>query len=171
MQKIGSFRAVNPYNPWLAMWIAITRKAKYVDQPVHPEEALTRALERVVDRALRRHRRGFGHAPPRAQLHADPALIGLGRRRVEHGGWYPSPALETIADAAAEPALDADATLAAAFTGARAVYAMIPPDYATTDPQGHQRRIAEAYVRQAPAAIDTPYRRMIAEQLGWHHRS
>ena len=34
-----------------------------------------------------------------------------------------------------------------------------------------KRPLAEAYVRQAPAAIDTPYRRMIAEQLGWHHRS
>ena len=42
MQKIGSFRAVNPYNPWLGMWIAITRKAKYLDAPMHPEEALTR---------------------------------------------------------------------------------------------------------------------------------
>lgn len=42
MQKIGSFRSVNPYNPWLGMWIAITRKARYVDEPVHPEQALTR---------------------------------------------------------------------------------------------------------------------------------
>jgi predicted amidohydrolase YtcJ len=42
MQKIGSFRSVNPYNPWLGMWIAITRKAKHLDAPMHPEEALTR---------------------------------------------------------------------------------------------------------------------------------
>lgn len=34
--------------------------------------------------------------------------------------------------------------LVAAFTGARAVYAMIPPDYATDDPQGYQRRVADA---------------------------
>ena len=34
-----------------------------------------------------------------------------------------------------------------------------------------KRPLAEAYVRQAPSAIDTPYRRMIAEQLGWHQRS
>ncbi len=42
MQKIGSFRSVNPYNPWLGMWIAVTRKAKHLDAPMHPEEALSR---------------------------------------------------------------------------------------------------------------------------------
>jgi len=42
MQKVGSFRAVNPYNPFLGMWIAITRQAKWMDTPTHPEEALTR---------------------------------------------------------------------------------------------------------------------------------
>jgi predicted amidohydrolase YtcJ len=42
MQKIGSFRSVNPYNPWLGMKTAITRQARYVDEPVHPEQALTR---------------------------------------------------------------------------------------------------------------------------------
>ena len=42
MQKIGSFRSINPYNPWLGMWTAITRKARKLDQPVHPENALTR---------------------------------------------------------------------------------------------------------------------------------
>jgi predicted amidohydrolase YtcJ len=42
MQKIGSFRSVNPYNPFLAMQTAITRRAKDSDRPLHPEEALTR---------------------------------------------------------------------------------------------------------------------------------
>jgi predicted amidohydrolase YtcJ len=42
MQKIGSFRSVNPYNPFLAMQTAITRRAKGYDRPLHPEEALTR---------------------------------------------------------------------------------------------------------------------------------
>jgi predicted amidohydrolase YtcJ len=42
MQKIGSFRSVNPYNPFLAMEVAITRRAKGYDKPLHPEEALTR---------------------------------------------------------------------------------------------------------------------------------
>jgi len=42
MQKVGSFRAVNPYNPFLGMWIATTRSAKWMDTPTHPEEALTR---------------------------------------------------------------------------------------------------------------------------------
>ena len=42
MQKIGSFRSINPYNPFLAMEVAITRRAKGYDRPLHPEEALTR---------------------------------------------------------------------------------------------------------------------------------
>lgn len=42
MQKIGSFRSVNPYNPWLGMWTAITRNARKLDVPVHAENALTR---------------------------------------------------------------------------------------------------------------------------------
>jgi predicted amidohydrolase YtcJ len=42
MQKIGSFRSINPYNPFLAMEVAITRRAKGYDRPLHPEEALSR---------------------------------------------------------------------------------------------------------------------------------
>ncbi len=42
MQKIGSLRSINPYNPFLAMEVAITRRAKGYDQPLHPEEALSR---------------------------------------------------------------------------------------------------------------------------------
>ncbi|MFL5340686.1 MAG: amidohydrolase [Gemmataceae bacterium] len=42
MQKIGSLRSVNPYNPFLAMWTTITRRAKWYDGRLHPEEALTR---------------------------------------------------------------------------------------------------------------------------------
>jgi predicted amidohydrolase YtcJ len=42
MQKVGSFRAVNPYNPWLGMWTAVTRKARKLDKPVHAENAITR---------------------------------------------------------------------------------------------------------------------------------
>lgn len=42
MQKIGSFRSVNPYNPFLGMQTAITRRAKWYDGQLHPEEALTR---------------------------------------------------------------------------------------------------------------------------------
>src|SRR5439155_3907002 len=43
MQKIGSLRSINPYNPFLGMWVAITRRAKGYEGPLHPEEALTRA--------------------------------------------------------------------------------------------------------------------------------
>jgi predicted amidohydrolase YtcJ len=42
MQKIGARRAVNPYDPWLGMHTAITRRARGLDAPLHPEEALTR---------------------------------------------------------------------------------------------------------------------------------
>jgi predicted amidohydrolase YtcJ len=42
MQKIGSLRSVNPYNPFLGMATAITRKAKQYTGALHPEEALTR---------------------------------------------------------------------------------------------------------------------------------
>ncbi len=42
MQKIGSLRSVNPYNPFLGMWTTITRKAKWHEGQLHPEEALSR---------------------------------------------------------------------------------------------------------------------------------
>jgi hypothetical protein len=42
MQKIGSFRSINAYNPFLGMQTAITRRAKWYDGQLHPEEALTR---------------------------------------------------------------------------------------------------------------------------------
>lgn len=42
MQKIGSLRSVNPYNPFLGMATAVTRKARMLERPLHPEESLTR---------------------------------------------------------------------------------------------------------------------------------
>lgn len=42
MQKIGSLRSINPYNPFLGIATAITRKARRYDGQLHPEEALTR---------------------------------------------------------------------------------------------------------------------------------
>jgi hypothetical protein len=42
MQKIGSLRAINPYNPWLAMWIAVSRQCRFLDEPLHLESGLTR---------------------------------------------------------------------------------------------------------------------------------
>ncbi|VTS05842.1 amidohydrolase family protein [Tuwongella immobilis] len=46
MQKIGSFRSVNPYNPFLGMQTALTRIGRFRDDPLHPEEALSR--EQVI---------------------------------------------------------------------------------------------------------------------------
>ena len=59
MQKIGGFRSVNPYNPFLGMWAAVSRQARRIGvdewpregtrfvagrtlRPIHPEHALTR---------------------------------------------------------------------------------------------------------------------------------
>ncbi len=42
MQKIGSFRSINPYNPFLGMAVAVTRKARGYPQALHAEEALSR---------------------------------------------------------------------------------------------------------------------------------
>lgn len=42
MQKIGSLRSVNPYNPFLGMWTTLTRRARWYEGQLHPEEALTR---------------------------------------------------------------------------------------------------------------------------------
>ena len=36
MQKIGSLRSINPYNPFLGMWVAITRRAKGYDGSAPP---------------------------------------------------------------------------------------------------------------------------------------
>lgn len=42
MQKIGDLRSINPYNPFLGMWITITRRARWYDGQVRPEEGLSR---------------------------------------------------------------------------------------------------------------------------------
>ena len=42
MQKIGPRRSINPYDPFLGIATAITRRARWLDQPLHPEQALTR---------------------------------------------------------------------------------------------------------------------------------
>jgi predicted amidohydrolase YtcJ len=42
MQKVGSLRAINPYNPFLGMWVAITRRSRWLDKPLHPEQAISR---------------------------------------------------------------------------------------------------------------------------------
>ncbi len=42
MQKIGSLRSINPYNPFLGMATAVTRRGKNLAEPLHIEEALTR---------------------------------------------------------------------------------------------------------------------------------
>lgn len=42
MQKIGGFRSINPYNPFLGMWITLTRQPRWTNEPLHPEQRLTR---------------------------------------------------------------------------------------------------------------------------------
>jgi len=42
MQKLGSMRSNNPYNPFLGMATAVTRQARWYDGRLHHEEALSR---------------------------------------------------------------------------------------------------------------------------------
>jgi predicted amidohydrolase YtcJ len=42
MQKIGSLRSINPYNPFLGMWITLTRQPRWTDQPLHTEQRISR---------------------------------------------------------------------------------------------------------------------------------
>ncbi len=42
MQKIGSLHSINPYDPFLAIWVTVTRRAKWYDGQLHPEETLSR---------------------------------------------------------------------------------------------------------------------------------
>ena len=46
MQKIGSLRSNNPYDPFLAMGTAVTRQARWYEGQLHTEEALSR--EQVI---------------------------------------------------------------------------------------------------------------------------
>lgn len=42
MQKIGSLRSTNPYNPFLAMWTTLVRQPRGSEAPLHAEQTLTR---------------------------------------------------------------------------------------------------------------------------------
>lgn len=42
MQKIGSLRSINPYNPFLGMWTTIVRRPRGAEAALHPEQNLTR---------------------------------------------------------------------------------------------------------------------------------
>ncbi len=42
MQRIDARKAVNPYDPFLGMWVALIRRSRFHEEPLHPEEALTR---------------------------------------------------------------------------------------------------------------------------------
>lgn len=42
MQKIGSLRSVNPYNPFLGMWTTLVREPRWMEGALHPEHELSR---------------------------------------------------------------------------------------------------------------------------------
>jgi predicted amidohydrolase YtcJ len=42
MQKIGGLRSVNPYNPFLGMWITLTRQPRRTNKPLHVEQRISR---------------------------------------------------------------------------------------------------------------------------------
>ncbi|HZZ71996.1 MAG TPA: amidohydrolase [Pirellulales bacterium] len=43
MQKIGARRSINPYDPFLGIATAVTRRGQNLSEPLDPEQALTRA--------------------------------------------------------------------------------------------------------------------------------
>jgi predicted amidohydrolase YtcJ len=42
MQKIGSMRSINPYNPFYGMWVTLVRQPRLTNKPLHPEERISR---------------------------------------------------------------------------------------------------------------------------------
>jgi len=42
MQKIGSLRSINQYNPFLGMWTTVARTPRWMDKPFHAEQRITR---------------------------------------------------------------------------------------------------------------------------------
>jgi predicted amidohydrolase YtcJ len=42
MQKLDSLRSINPFNPFLGMWIALVRQPRWTDKPFHAEQCITR---------------------------------------------------------------------------------------------------------------------------------
>jgi predicted amidohydrolase YtcJ len=42
MQKIGSLRSVNPYNPFLGIWATVVRMPRGMDEALHPEQQIGR---------------------------------------------------------------------------------------------------------------------------------
>jgi len=43
MQKIGSMRSVNPYNPFLGIWTTLTRHPRWMGESLRPEQIIERA--------------------------------------------------------------------------------------------------------------------------------
>ncbi len=42
MQKVGSFRSINPYNPFLGMWTAVSRRPRWMEGTLHSEQSISR---------------------------------------------------------------------------------------------------------------------------------
>ena len=42
MQKIGSMRSINPYNPFFGMWIALARQPRWTENVLQPEQRISR---------------------------------------------------------------------------------------------------------------------------------
>ncbi len=42
MQKVGSMRSINPYNPFFGMWITLRRQPRWMDEALGPQERITR---------------------------------------------------------------------------------------------------------------------------------
>lgn len=49
MQKFGSLLSINPYNPFLSMWVTLTRQPRWAEQPLHPGQRITREQALPLD--------------------------------------------------------------------------------------------------------------------------
>ncbi len=90
MQKVGSMRSVNPYNPFLGMWTTLTRHPRWMGEPIRTEQIIGRAeairLYTINNAWLtfEEKEKGVARSREARRLHRDrPGPSRMSRRRGE----------------------------------------------------------------------------------------